>query len=196
MLTEPGGTLGRALAYARRGWPVFPCRDGSKEPATRHGFEDATIDAGVIRAWWDRRPDANVAIATGWPGPDVLDVDCHGADGDGFTAYRRLAVAGLVRGVTAMMATPGGGLHAYFTGTSQPSGRLPGQHLDLKAVGGYVLAPPSQIAGRRYRVLLGRDDGPGFLNWAEVRSLLDLDWHRPASEGSLAPVTWPGWLRG
>ena len=49
MLTEPGGTLGQALDYARRGWPVFPCRDGSKEPATRHGFKDATTDPGTIR---------------------------------------------------------------------------------------------------------------------------------------------------
>ena len=83
-------------------------------------------------------------------------------------------------GVIAMVATPGGGLHTYFSGTSQPSGRLPGHQLDFKAAGGYVLAPPSRIAGRRYRVLLGRDDGPGFLNWAEVTSLLDPDPDGPA----------------
>jgi len=173
MLAAPDGTPGRALDYARRGWPVFPCRPGGKEPATRHGFKDATTDPDRIRAWWNRLPDANVAIATGWPGPDVLDVDRHGPDGDGFGAYRKLAASGLLRGVTAMVATPGGGLHAYFTGTAQPSGRLPGHCLDFKAAGGYVVAPPSQIGGRRYRLLLGRDTQPGYLNWAEVTAILN-----------------------
>jgi hypothetical protein len=27
--------LRQALAYARRGWPVFPCQPGQKVPATR-----------------------------------------------------------------------------------------------------------------------------------------------------------------
>ena len=55
---------GQALAYARHGWPVFPCQPDSKEPATRHGFLDATTDPDRIRRWWDRQPAANVAIAT------------------------------------------------------------------------------------------------------------------------------------
>jgi len=69
-----------ALEYAGRGWPVFPCRPGRKEPATRHGFLDATTDPDQIRAWWRRDPAANLAIATGLPGPDVLDVDRHSGD--------------------------------------------------------------------------------------------------------------------
>ena len=31
--------LRQALAYARRGWPVFPCLAGQKIPATRHGYK-------------------------------------------------------------------------------------------------------------------------------------------------------------
>lgn len=38
-----------ALASAELGYPVFPCKRGSKEPATSHGFRDATSDAGRIR---------------------------------------------------------------------------------------------------------------------------------------------------
>jgi hypothetical protein len=49
-------SVSRALAYARRGWPVFPCRLGGKAPATRHGFRDATTDAKQIRRWWERQP--------------------------------------------------------------------------------------------------------------------------------------------
>jgi len=40
-----------ALGYARHGWPVFPCMPGSKEPATRHGFKDASTDPDRITAW-------------------------------------------------------------------------------------------------------------------------------------------------
>ncbi len=96
MINEPEHILDRALAYARCGWSVFPCRPGRKEPATRNGFRDATIDDSQIKYWWERRPDANVAIATGSPGSDVLDVDQHGSAGNGFPAYRQLKTAGLL----------------------------------------------------------------------------------------------------
>lgn len=38
-----------AVRYAHLGLPVFPCKPGSKEPATRNGFHDATLDPGRIR---------------------------------------------------------------------------------------------------------------------------------------------------
>ena len=53
-----------ALAYAERGWRVFPVRR-DKTPLTRRGFKDATDDASVIRGWWKRWPDGGVAVATG-----------------------------------------------------------------------------------------------------------------------------------
>ena len=99
----PSRAVGRALAYASRGWPVFPCQPGSKEPATRHGFHDATTDPDQIRSWWQRQPDANLAIATGVPGPDVLDVDQHGQAGSGYAALSRLKRAGLLDGAGAIV---------------------------------------------------------------------------------------------
>ena len=57
--------LKTALALAHRGLRVFPCRPRQKEPATQHGFLDATVDITVIKQWWASRPDYNVAIATG-----------------------------------------------------------------------------------------------------------------------------------
>ena len=48
-LTDEGAEGGRsalavaareALAFARRGWLVFPCRPGGKQPATRRGFRE------------------------------------------------------------------------------------------------------------------------------------------------------------
>lgn len=173
MAAEPEHMASRALAYARRGWPVFPCRADSKQPATRHGFHDATIEPDQIRWWWQRQPAANVAIATGVPGPDVLDVDDRGTAGNGFGAYDRLARAGLLRSAGDFVATPGGGLHVYFSGSYQPSGRLPRQHLDFKAVGGYVLAPPSHVDGRPYKLVTCSSLPSGGLDWRAATALLD-----------------------
>jgi len=172
--------LSRALAYARRGWPVFPCQPGSKPPATRHGFRDASTDPEQIRLWWQRQPAANVAIATGAPGPDVLDVDQRGLAGSGFAAFNQLKRAGLLEGATAIVATPSGGLHAYFAGTSQHSGSLPRHHLDFKARGGYIVAPPSQVAGRPYRLMAERKAQHRGLDWAAVTRLLEPDRHLAA----------------
>ena len=44
-------TLRHALAYARLGWPGFPCQPGAKVPATAHGFRDATTDPVQITSW-------------------------------------------------------------------------------------------------------------------------------------------------
>jgi len=184
MSAEPENTVRRALAYASHGWLVFPCQPGSKEPATRHGFHDATTSPDRIRSWWRRQPAANLAIATGRPGPDVLDVDQHGDAGNGFAAFSQLKHEGLLNTVSAIIATPSGGLHAYFTGSDQPSGRLPSQHLDFRSRGGYVLAPPSQIDGRPYRLITHQADSGG-LDWAAVTSLLDPG--RPARPTAAAP---------
>jgi hypothetical protein len=173
MTGEPEAALSAALSYARRGWPVFPCQPDCKAPATRHGFRDATTEPGQITRWWNGQPGANVAIATGLPGPDVLDVDQHGPAGTGYPACRRLHTAGLLEGAGTVVATPSGGLHVYFTGSSgQPCGRLVGQHLDFRSAGGYVLVPPSRVGTRRYR-LLRSQLAAGSLDWQAVVRLLE-----------------------
>ncbi len=165
-------TLRQALAYASRGWPVFPCMYGRKVPLTRHGFRDATTDARRITAWFGSRPDWNLAIATGAPGPDVLDVDQHGQAGNGFTALARLRNAGLLDGAAYYVHTPSGGLHAYFTGSDQRNGHLARHHLDFRAAGGYVLAPPSHVNGHAYQ-LLKTAESHGGLDWDAVTRLLE-----------------------
>jgi len=181
MNNTPNTVLDHALEYARRGWPVFPCHPGRKTPATEHGFLDATTDPAKITAWFTRHPDRNLAIATGSPGPDVLDVDIHPA-GTGYPALRRLAAAGLTQGAQAWVTTPSGGVHAYYAGTGQHNGHLARCHLDFRSVGGYVLAPPSVINGHQYTVthITG---GTASLDWTKVVALLQpaRDQH-PATE--------------
>ena len=164
-------TLRQALAYARRGWPVFPCQPGQKIPATAHGFRDATTDPGQITEWFTRHPGHNLAIATGAPGPDVLDVDVRGPGVTGCLALTRIRRVGLLDDAYAWVRTPSTGLHAYFTGTTQHCAHLPARQLDFLSSGGYILAPPSQVDGRSYQLLetTGRH---GQLDWAAVTRLL------------------------
>jgi hypothetical protein len=164
--------LHHALAYAARGWPVFPCQAGQKIPATAHGHLDATTDEQRITGWFHRHTDWNLAIATGAPGPDVLDVDQHGPAGNGYAALARLAKAGLLDGAATYVRTPSGGLHAYFTGTGQRNGHLPVHHLDFRSRGGYILAPPSIVGGKPYEVVR-TVSADGALDWAAVTALLE-----------------------
>jgi hypothetical protein len=166
-----GARLRQALAYAAGGWPVFPCQAGQKTPATAHGHLDATRDPEQITAWFSRHPQWNVAVATGTPGPDVLDVDDHGPAGNGYAAFARLTHAGLLDGASRYVRTPSGGLHAYFRGSDQRNGHLPGHHLDFRSHGGYVVAPPSRVGGRPYQ-LIREVEADGALDWATITTLL------------------------
>lgn len=188
--------LAAALRYARSGWPVFPCRPdspdcthprgcGCKSPLTDHGFLVAATDPAVILAWWQAWPRANVAIATGAPGPDVLDVDVK-SDGNGFAALNRLKRAGLLAGAAALVRTRSGGLHIYLAGTGQSCHALPRHHLDFKARGGYVLAPPSRVGGKPYE-LLDHRAGTAALDWAKVAAVLDPPRTSPHSSRRSSP---------
>jgi hypothetical protein len=171
--------LRQALDYAGRGWPVFPCRPGKKTPATVHGHLDASTDPGQVCAWFGGDPELNLAIATGAPGIDVLDIDQRGEAGDGFPALAQLESAGLLDRVIATVRTPSGGLHFYFTGSHQRTGHLPACHVDFLSQGGYVLAPPSQIGGTPYEHVtsLARH---GELDWhAALRVLRPVRQHEP-----------------
>src|SRR3954453_23856970 len=89
-----------ALRYAARGWPVFPTRynrdpDARKVPLTAHGMLDATLDAQIIREWWDRWPNAFPSILTGEPSDVVaLYVDIRrGRGANGFDSLGELGIA-------------------------------------------------------------------------------------------------------
>jgi P4 family phage/plasmid primase-like protien len=172
-VTDPAGNApSAALRYAALGWPVFPCRAGQKIPATMHGVLDATTDPEQIRAWWAMWPAANVAIATGSPGPDVIDVDVK-PDGAGWAAFAELKTAGLIDGASRYVQTPSGGLHAYYTGTLQRNGTIRGQHIDFRGKGGYVLAPPSAVGSKPYKALEASEPGTATADWRAIRALLE-----------------------
>jgi Bifunctional DNA primase/polymerase, N-terminal len=156
-----------ALEYARRGWPVFPCfgvvhgrcecgdsecESPGKHPRTEHGFKDATTSERKIREWWSKWPNANVAIATGRGSHLVVwDVDPrHHGD-----QSLKSVLKGTKLPTTLKVRTGGGGTHIFF---AYPDDMEVQSHidirpgLDIRADGGYVIAPPSlHVSGRRYQ---------------------------------------------
>jgi hypothetical protein len=141
-----------ALGYARRGIPVFPCRANRKEPATTHGFADASTEPAQIERWF-RSSRANIGIPTGLrSGLFVLDIDRHSADGMRTIGGLEQTLGALPQTTTAR--TAGGGEHRYFrmpgVTLRNSAGKL-GPGVDTRGEGGYVVAAPSAIDGVTYR---------------------------------------------
>ena len=137
-----------ALAYARRGMPVFPCEPLGKRPLTRDGFWDASVDAGVVGRWWSRWPAANIGVPTGKrSGLLVLDVDPRDGGAASLTELEG-AFGPLPR--TTRARTGGGGEHVFFRYPGEVGGEVRnsaswvGPGLDVRGEGGYVLVPPSR----------------------------------------------------
>ncbi len=196
-----------AARYARSGWPVFPCRwdraacpvPGScvcKAPLTRHGVDDATTDPAAIARYWDRHPEANIAIATGGSGPVVLDVDvAHGRPG--YASLNEAIRAGLVPAPMMTVRTPSGGLHLYYAASAgQRCGSLPDRGLDWRAERGYVLAPPSAVHGKPY-VLASREASVTAIDFHALRDHFQPAAPRPAWQprDSQRDTSWlAGWV--
>jgi hypothetical protein len=149
----------------------------------------------VIRNWWGRTPAANIGIATGAPGPDVLDVDVkHGAPG--LQALAALQRTPLLDGCGAELRTPSGGLHFYFLGSAdQGNGRLPRHGLDFRSNGGYVAAPPSVVDGRPYTVEQQHPGSWGAVSWQAIRNHLLPPPLIPRARHRREPETTAGLLR-
>lgn len=127
-----------ALALARSGLWVLPCRPKDKQPATRHGLKDARSDARAVERWWAREPDYNPAVDCGRSRLVVLDAD----EPDAFERF--CAQHGQDVPETFTVET-GHGLHYWFRAPDGSSvrntTRLDGLPLDVRGDGGYVLAP-------------------------------------------------------
>ena len=164
-----------ALALAAIGIPVFPCREKAetingklrkeKSPATKNGFKDASTDASQIRLWWKRRPYALVGMPTGAAsGFAVIDLDRHDPKADGVAALAGLGLS--TETLTNLRATTAGnGLHLYFKhadGITNKDNHLP-KGIDVRAEGGYVIAPGTMFAdGRAYGSLDLSKKAPAF----------------------------------
>ena len=130
-----------AVIYSRLGFYVFPLVPRAKIPLTTNGFKDSTLDEDRIRLWWERNPDANIAVDCGRSGLAVIDVDSTeqlsalDALGDLEEKFGRLPT-------TPNQCTGGGGFQFFYKG-SVPSRTRMYPNVDIKSEGGYVVLPPS-----------------------------------------------------
>lgn len=133
-----------ALKYAQQNYAVFPLVPRSKVPATQHGFQDASTDPDQIRRWWATNPNYNIGVATG-NGLVVIDVDDKPEEGK----HGTLELNGWEREHGALaqtwtVLTGTGGVHYWyrtnenFTNSTEILGAI-----DVRSLGGYVVAPPS-----------------------------------------------------
>jgi hypothetical protein len=140
-----------ALIYTARGWSVFPV-GGNKKPlvASWEPFQSRLASETEIHAWYSRHRNAGIAIATGrLSGLVVLDIDVKSG---GEKTLKQLIKDGVLKQSdleTSSVTTQSGGKHYFFRypedvgGDRVPNaiGLWPG--IDVRADGGYVVAPPT-----------------------------------------------------
>ena len=171
--------LADALAYARRGWPVHPLR--GKRPIIHGWPEVATTDESQVRELWTDHPEANVGIIGG-PRSEllILDLDNKGSKRGDDTLRTLEAELGPLPD-TRVAQTPHG-RHFYF---AHPNGRIPnsvgalGPGIDIRAEGGYVVAPRSVVNGNRYQWLAECEPIDFPIEWLARLSRQGLDAARP-----------------
>lgn len=159
-----GPLLSAALAYAERGWLVFPLAPRDKHPLTKNGLLDASNVRTTVLQWWQLYPDANIGLRCGDPF-DVLDLDSPDA------VPNVLDLLGRDYRHDGPVVSTGKGWHFYFASDPQARNRagLLGGKVDYRGSGGYVVAPPSvHPSGRLYRWAPDRDYQVGLPPLPEV----------------------------
>jgi hypothetical protein len=134
--------------YQSLGWSIIPADPDTKAALIFwRSFAKKRPGLAEIESWSRRFPRAGIAVLGG-PISGLVILDC---DGDAGVAEA------LKRGVprTPSVATPRGGMHFYFqhpSFTVKNSAKLgSSKKIDVRAEGGYVLAPHSRRSdGRRY----------------------------------------------
>lgn len=161
-----------ALDYARRGWPVLRVKPLSKAPMTTAWQRAATTDAGLVAAWWQETPKANIGLLCG-VAFDVLDIEAPAVaplrDWMAQRGYRlpESPVAWSARGGFHVYCAPTGGRKRdLYLGAL----RL-GEH---RGIGAQVLAPPSRFHDPETKII-------GTYTWA-----------LPPGDGPLPPA--PAWV--
>ena len=150
-----------AIAYANRGWAVFPLAAETKLPTKgSHGLLDATHDRQELNSIF-AAPETNVGIRTGEISRlVVVDIDLHSEEANGLASVAELRRQGFElptgnekRGC-GVVRTPTGGMHLYYAlpeGVAlKNSTSLLAPGIDTRGEGGYVVAPPSRTPAGSY----------------------------------------------
>ncbi len=147
MTSPQSAMLTQAQGYADAGKYVFPVKVKSKQPANGNSFKGATTSKEVIHNFW-KDTAFNIGLATG----EINNLVVVDVDDEQIWAKFVATQGGLPQGPKVIT---GKGHHLYF---AYPKGRqirnrqAPGNGFDIRANGGYVVAPPSiHHTGKVYR---------------------------------------------
>jgi KaiC/GvpD/RAD55 family RecA-like ATPase len=150
----PSTALDAALAYADRGWFVFPVQTApNKRPLCEGGFRSATTDHTTIVEWWTRWPAAQVGIDCGQSGIVCVDLDQKDAV-NGADSWNVLEMDHGGANCGLCMKTPrGNGQQLFFADPDQSCRRRIGIRLgvDVLGDGGYTIVPSPASPGRSWR---------------------------------------------
>ena len=141
-ILETGNFLDIAMFYAQNNIKTFPVKKQGKSPLCPNGFKSATVDKVVLQEWNKKFPDCNIGIPTGQIN-NLFVVDIDGEQG--FESLNRLElIYGKLDAPTVMT---GKGKHLYFKMPENVELKCStskiADHIDIRANGGYVVAPPS-----------------------------------------------------
>ncbi|MEB3287707.1 MAG: bifunctional DNA primase/polymerase [Vampirovibrionales bacterium] len=142
----------QALKYIQQGWPVVPCN--GKIPL-KPNWPDISPDLETVTSDFADYPNANIAIITG-PRSGLVVIDVDGDDG-------RQSLTALLQKYgdlpETLTAESGKGFHYYFRYPSgetikNDTGQKLGKGIDVRGMGGCIVAPPSIHAnGKQYKWL-------------------------------------------
>lgn len=136
----------QALRLAQQGYRVLTIHKGQRVASQKLWPATATTDATKIKAAWSRQPRANIGVLTGH-GLVVIDVDVKNGK-NGLHALSELRTQYRLP-KTRTVRTPSGGYHLYYRYDADrydlrcATEWVPG--IDIRANGGYVVAPGSRI---------------------------------------------------
>jgi hypothetical protein len=194
-----------ALDCLRRGWWVFPCKPRDKVPLGRlapNGYQNASNDESVIRAWWTAEAGCNVGIATGKSRLAVSDFDI------GLTGLESLRAFMLAHNITETYAvhtgrrvnkkdgSPAYGVQLYYADpdssvTTFDGWEQDGCSGDVRAnPHGYVMASGSihPESGEQYEALIGTpDDIVPVCNWVRALKRAETAPRKPGEPGKKVP---------
>lgn len=136
-----------AIKYLNLGFSVIPLLPNSKKPMIKwEEFQKRKATVAELTEWWTKCPNANVGVCTGRISAIVV-VDLDGPEG--------LASAARLGLTSSVCSFTGNGKHLWYRNNPNVQNEvrvLPG--VDVRAEGGYVVAPGSvHESGRRYRWL-------------------------------------------
>lgn len=151
-------------------WCVIPL-DGKKPRGRWKRYQTQRSESAQHKVWWGSGRTPNIGIVTG-PVSGLAVVDVDGPEGK-----ESLKQAGITLPDTVTVETGGGGWHYYYrypeSGVKTGTNILP--HVDIRAEGGIVAAPPSvhPETGKKYRFAEGK--APNEIELAEFpKELIDV----------------------